>query len=115
MRPECNSRMFCHDCRSRSDAGALFRETFREVVGVTERDFDCPHGVPWGTGPLVVVQPQPGPTQRRQWRGLGDVVAAAIRFLRLDKAVGLKPGGCSGCDARVAWLNHRVPFRWGRT
>ena len=89
----------------------MFRASFRELVGETRIDFDCPHGIPWGTPPLVALDLPPAQAHRRPWRGLGDAVAALIRFLRLDKAVGLKPGGCAGCDSRVAWLNAKVPFR----
>lgn len=43
----------------------------------------------------------------RQWRGLGDMVAAMAK--PIAGALGIED--CGACDKRQEWLNEKVPFK----
>lgn len=90
----CDTRANCGLCRHRSK-GAAFR---RALVGAREVsaagvDFDCPHGVPWGS--------PDGWSPDMPARGAGDVVA------KIAHAIGITP--CGGCLGRQAALNAMMP------
>lgn len=57
----------------------------------------------WETGRFPCPESMPGMANQPAGRGLGDVVAAVIRFVTFGK---LKPSPGCGCEKRKAWLNH---------
>jgi len=52
------------------------------------------------------------PVSLRHYRGAGDAVAAALAPLinQLDKHLGTDLKHCQGCQGRINFLNHIIPF-----